>query len=79
MMIINLKWLFISIVFNYLLCNINAKDSFTSISTSLVNIEKCIPFAYGNFNADKFMDIYCVSNSRKSLNLKCSRLSLRLF
>ena len=26
---------------------------------------QCVPYAYGDFNADKFVDIFCVSQSSK--------------
>jgi hypothetical protein len=42
---------------------INAKDTFSQISPSVFTNIKCVPYAYGDFNADKRVDIFCVSNS----------------
>ena len=38
-----------------------SKDSF-SIAQNLLNLIKCTPFAYGDFNADKLIDIFCVTD-----------------
>jgi hypothetical protein len=42
--------------------SLSRKDSFSQISPTLLNLAQCTPFAYGDFNADKLIDIFCVSN-----------------
>ena len=37
------------------------KDTFSQLSEAVFNDIHCIPFAYGDFNADKLVDIFCVS------------------
>ena len=41
----------------------HAKDTFSQISPSVFTNIKCVPYAYGDFNADKRVDIFCVSNN----------------
>jgi hypothetical protein len=47
----------------YLLAHLTwAKDTFSQISPSVFTNINCVPYAYGDFNADKRVDIFCVSN-----------------
>lgn len=50
---------FLLIAINHVTC----KDSFSKIEPNLLNLIQCVPYAYGDFNADKLVDIYCISNS----------------
>lgn len=40
-----------------------AKDTFTELDQSSFSKIECVPYAYGDFNADKRVDIFCVSES----------------
>jgi hypothetical protein len=39
------------------------KDTFTQLTDSAFSNIQCVPYAYGDFNADKLVDIFCVSNA----------------
>ena len=41
----------------------SSKDSFTQITPTLLNLVQCKPYAYGDFNADKLIDIFCLKNT----------------
>lgn len=39
-----------------------SKDTFSKISENIFSSIKCVPYAYGDFNGDKRVDIFCVSD-----------------
>ncbi len=41
------------------------KDTFSQLTDSAFSNIQCVPYAYGDFNADKLVDIFCVSNDGK--------------
>ena len=49
--------------------HVECKDTFSSISESLFSNIKCLPSAYADFNADKRIDIYCISHSGKVIEI----------
>ena len=77
-----LKAFTLLILLNQQICNgaIVNKKAFGSLS--------CVPYAYGDFNADKLVDIYCVSQPGKceisytseiNIFLKLLNISFRLW
>lgn len=42
---------------------VNGKDTFSKIDPKTFTNINCVPYAYGDFNADKRVDIFCVSNA----------------
>ena len=42
--------------------SVQSKDTFTEITDAQFSNIDCVPYAYGDFNADKRIDIFCVSN-----------------
>jgi isopentenyl phosphate kinase len=57
------KFTLLSLIF--LFCAILVKsdkdNSFTLIKKEEFSINQCVPYAYGDFNADKRIDIFCVT------------------
>lgn len=49
--------------------HIHAKDTFSQLSDSSFSDIQCVPYAYGDFNADKRVDIFCVSKSGKQIEI----------
>ncbi len=37
------------------------KDSYTQLSDQIIPNINCVPYAYGDYNADKLIDIFCIS------------------
>lgn len=48
---------------------VHAKDTFSPLSNSAFSDIQCVPFAYGDFNADKRIDIFCVSGQGKKIEI----------
>lgn len=46
-----------------------AKDTFSQLSDSAFSDIHCVPYAYGDFNADKRIDIICVSKSGHQIEI----------
>lgn len=42
---------------------VQSKDTYSQISDGSFSDIQCVPYAYGDFNADKRVDIFCVSKS----------------
>jgi hypothetical protein len=63
------QWIFLSLLIeliaysNLVIC----KDSFSALSENVFTSIKCVPYAYADFNSDKLVDIFCVSNPGKHL------------
>lgn len=49
------------------------KDSFLPLSESSFSDMRCVPYAYGDFNADKFVDVFCVSNEGRQVEIWLAR------
>jgi hypothetical protein len=58
LLIFEILFLFLSI--NWKLTQ--SKDTFSKISENIFSNIKCVPYAYGDFNGDKRVDIFCVSD-----------------
>ena len=63
------KILIPSIFLFFLIDESTSKDSFSQITPTFPNIIHCTPYAYGDFNADKLIDIFCLKNTSKSDNI----------
>lgn len=50
-------------------CLVQSKDTFSQLSDSLFSNIQCVPYAYGDFNADKRVDIFCVSKSATQVEI----------
>ena len=48
---------------------VDTKDTFSQIAENIFSNIKCVPYAYGDFNADKRIDIFCVSKSGKQAEI----------
>lgn len=48
---------------------VEAKDTFSQLSDSAFSDIHCVPYAYGDFNADKRIDIFCVSKSGHQIEI----------
>lgn len=57
------------VVFLLVISSSLAKDTFSPISDSSFYDIQCVPYAYGDFNADKRIDIFCSSKSGKQLEI----------
>ncbi len=53
------------------------KDTFSQLTDSAFNNIQCVPYAYGDFNADKFVDIFCVSNAGEHPSKKSSEFPFK--
>ena len=67
---------FLLSIFAYLT---HAKDTFSQISPSVFTNINCVPYAYGDFNADKRVDIFCVSNSGSQVEIWLAKEGEPLF
>lgn len=47
----------------------HAKDTFSELTASAFSDIQCVPYAYGDFNADKRIDIFCVSKSGRQIEI----------
>jgi hypothetical protein len=56
-------------IFLFILCKLNlikCKENFKLLSRTSFPIDKCTPHAYADFNADKLIDIFCVSETGRA-------------
>lgn len=49
--------------------SVSSKDTFSPISDAAFSDIRCVPYAYGDFNADKRIDILCTSQSGKQIEI----------
>jgi hypothetical protein len=55
------------------------KDTFSDLSDSSFSDIQCVPYAYGDFNADKLVDIFCVSEQGKQFEIWLAQEKQPLF
>ena len=58
--------LYIALLVTY--CH-TTKDTFSKINDSLFTNIQCVPYAYGDFNADKRVDIFCVNKQSDQIEI----------
>lgn len=63
---LSLNLLIIFSLINYIIA---IKDTFSPIGSDLFNNIQCVPHAYGDFNADKRVDIICVPKSGDQIEI----------
>ncbi|RNA36850.1 hypothetical protein BpHYR1_025927 [Brachionus plicatilis] len=59
----------LAIIFSLTNFCISTKDTFSPIGSDLFNKIQCVPHAYGDFNADKRVDIICVTKSGDQIEI----------
>ena len=52
---------------------VESKDIFNKVDENIFSNLQCLPFAYADFNADKRIDIYCVADSGKQIQIWLAR------